>query len=68
MNKLETIAREAIRTDIPAFAPGDTVKVMVRVRVGGICGSDLHYYFDGGFGSVRIKEPMVVGPASFEAR
>jgi large subunit ribosomal protein L19 len=34
MNKLETIAREAIRTDIPAFAPGDTVKVMVRVREG----------------------------------
>jgi large subunit ribosomal protein L19 len=34
MNKLETIAREAIRTDIPVFAPGDTVKVMVRVREG----------------------------------
>ena len=34
MNKLETIAREAMRTDIPEFAPGDTVKVMVRVREG----------------------------------
>jgi L-idonate 5-dehydrogenase len=39
---------------------GDT-QVMVRIRAGGICGSDLHYYLDGGFGSVRIKEPMVLG-------
>jgi L-idonate 5-dehydrogenase len=39
---------------------GDT-QAMVRIRSGGICGSDLHYYFDGGFGSVRIKEPMVLG-------
>ena len=28
---------------------------------GGICGSDLHYYQHGGFGTVRIKEPMVLG-------
>ncbi|HSR14149.1 MAG TPA: 50S ribosomal protein L19 [Gemmatimonadales bacterium] len=34
MNKLETIAREAMKSDIPAFAPGDTVRVMVRVREG----------------------------------
>jgi L-idonate 5-dehydrogenase len=33
----------------------------VRVRCGGICGSDLHYYQHGGFGTVRIKEPMVLG-------
>lgn len=35
--------------------------VTVRVERGGICGSDLHYYHDGGFGTVRIKEPMVLG-------
>jgi L-idonate 5-dehydrogenase len=33
----------------------------VRVRCGGICGSDLHYYQHGGFGTVRIREPMVLG-------
>jgi len=33
----------------------------VRVRCGGICGSDLHYYQHGGFGTVRIQEPMVLG-------
>jgi L-idonate 5-dehydrogenase len=36
-------------------------EVMVRIRAGGICGSDLHYYQDGGFGTVRIQEPMILG-------
>ena len=38
-----------------------TTSCSVRVRCGGICGSDLHYYQHGGFGTVRIKEPMVLG-------
>lgn len=33
----------------------------VRVRCGGICGSDLHYVQHGGFGTVRVKEPMILG-------
>lgn len=36
-------------------------QVLVRVGYGGICGSDLHYFHEGGFGTVRIKEPMVLG-------
>src|ERR1035437_10084646 len=36
-------------------------QVMVRVGAGGICGSDLHYYNHGGFGAVRLKEPMILG-------
>ena len=28
---------------------------------GGICGSDLHYYNDGGFGSIQVKEPIILG-------
>jgi L-idonate 5-dehydrogenase len=35
--------------------------VKVRVRQGGICGSDLHYFHHGGFGTVRIQHPMVLG-------
>ncbi|OUM02777.1 L-idonate 5-dehydrogenase [Variovorax sp. JS1663] len=42
----------------PELGPG---QLRVRVRCGGICGSDLHYYQHGGFGTVRIKEPMVLG-------
>ena len=36
-------------------------QLRVRVRCGGICGSDLHYYQDGGFGTVRVQQPMVLG-------
>lgn len=36
-------------------------QLCVRVRAGGICGSDLHYYQHGGFGAVRIRQPMVLG-------
>ena len=36
-------------------------QLRVRIAFGGICGSDLHYYQHGGFGAVRIKEPMVLG-------
>ena len=38
--------------------PGE---VLVEISVGGICGTDLHYYRDGGFGPVRLREPMVLG-------
>ncbi|MGF1631299.1 MAG: L-idonate 5-dehydrogenase [Kiloniellaceae bacterium] len=41
-------------------APGPG-QVLVRTAAGGICGSDLHYYHHGGFGPVRLKEPMVLG-------
>lgn len=46
--------------DRPSGEPG-AGQVEVRVAAGGICGSDLHYYNHGGFGSVRLKEPMVLG-------
>lgn len=39
-------------------APGE---VQIAMAVGGICGSDLHYYNHGGFGDIRLKEPMILG-------
>ncbi|WP_315750328.1 MULTISPECIES: L-idonate 5-dehydrogenase [unclassified Bradyrhizobium] len=42
----------------PAPGPGE---VRVKIEAGGICGSDLHYYHHGGFGTVRIKQPMALG-------
>jgi L-idonate 5-dehydrogenase len=39
----------------------ERAQLRVRVRAGGICGSDLHYFQHGGFGTVRIQEPMVLG-------
>ncbi len=43
---------------IPEVGPRD---VKVRIRAGGICGSDLHYYQHGGFGAVRLRQPMILG-------
>ncbi len=40
--------------------PG-TGELLVQVDRGGICGSDLHYYNHGGFGTVRLREPMILG-------
>ncbi len=34
MEQMTTVAHEGLRTDIPEFAPGDTIRVMVRVREG----------------------------------
>jgi len=44
--------------DAGEIGPG---QVLVKVGMGGICGSDLHYFNHGGFGTVRLKEPMVLG-------
>ncbi len=42
----------------PEPEPG---QVLVRVRAGGICGSDLSYYFKGKSGDFAMKEPFVLG-------
>ncbi|MFC6489159.1 L-idonate 5-dehydrogenase [Nitratireductor sp. GCM10026969] len=44
----------------PVEGPG-AGEVLVRIGAGGICGSDLHYYHDGGFGPIRVREPIILG-------
>ncbi|CAN7424698.1 L-idonate 5-dehydrogenase [Pararhizobium sp. LjRoot238] len=36
-------------------------QVEIAIEAGGICGSDLHYYNHGGFGAIRLREPMILG-------
>ena len=61
---MKTITAHAARDlrleehDMPVPGPGE---VRVRLEKGGICGSDLHYFNHGGFGTVRLKEPMILG-------
>lgn len=43
---------------VPAPGPGE---VLLKMAAAGICGSDLHYYQDGGFGPVRVREPIIPG-------
>ncbi len=50
-----------LRIDEIEAQPMGAHEVTVRIGAGGICGSDLHYFHAGGFGTVRIKQPMVLG-------
>lgn len=61
MRALYADAARALRLgDCAAGAPGPG-EVRIRMARGGICGSDLHYYLHGGFGAVRLREPMILG-------
>ncbi len=44
--------------DMEAPGPG---QVAIKLAAGGICGSDLHYFNHGGFGTIRLREPMILG-------
>jgi len=44
----------------PTRDTGDD-EVQIQIERGGICGSDLHYVQHGGFGTVTLREPMVLG-------
>ncbi|HMO28851.1 L-idonate 5-dehydrogenase [Enterovirga sp.] len=50
-----------LRVEDTALGECGPGQAAVPIRAGGICGSDLHYYRHGGFGAVRVKEPMVLG-------
>src|SRR5512139_4145747 len=54
-------AKEDLRVepaDVPEPGPGE---VLLRLGAGGICGSDLHYYFEGRNGSFVVREPLIPG-------
>ena len=46
------------RVDTPSPVEDE---VVIDIEVGGVCGSDLHYYNHGGFGTVKLREPMILG-------
>ena len=54
-------AAKDLRIEEIELVPPGANQVQVSIKAGGICGSDLHYYNHGGFGTIRIKEPMVLG-------
>jgi L-idonate 5-dehydrogenase len=53
-------ARDLRIEDRPVEDP-QAGQLRLSLATGGICGSDLHYYNHGGFGAVRLKEPMILG-------
>lgn len=56
IHKARDLRIEEASVDTP-----DPGQVLVTLATGGICGSDLHYFNHGGFGAVRLKEPMILG-------
>ena len=50
-----------LRIETQPVRPPAAGEVLVKVSNGGICGSDLHYYLDGGFGKVRVTQPIILG-------
>lgn len=50
-----------IRVESHDLAPPAAGQVLVAIGAGGICGSDLHYFQDGGIGLIRVREPIILG-------
>lgn len=48
-------------TDVPVPAIAEDDQVLVRMRVVGVCGSDVHYYTQGRIGSLVVDYPFAVG-------
>ena len=54
-------AKEDLRVEpeeMPAVGAGE---VLLKLGAGGICGSDLHYFFEGRNGSFVVREPLIPG-------
>lgn len=54
-------AKGDLRVEEINVAPPARGEVLVAMGAGGICGSDMHYYQDGGFGPIRVQEPIILG-------
>lgn len=61
MKALFIHAAKDLRIEEIASEPPEADELVIDVATGGVCGSDLHYYNDGGFGPISIKEPMILG-------
>lgn len=49
---------EIFEEDIPSLKEGE---ILVALRATGICGSDMHYFLEGGLGSFKNPLPMYMG-------
>lgn len=53
--------RDDLRVDVldePALGQNEA---LVAIELGGICGSDLHYWLRGAAGESILREPLVLG-------
>jgi L-idonate 5-dehydrogenase len=53
-------ARDLRLSEIAEPVPSSN-EVVVQLGAGGICGSDLHYFAEGGVGDFRLRQPLILG-------
>jgi L-idonate 5-dehydrogenase len=53
--------KKDLKVETQDYAQAGSGEVLLRMAAGGICGSDLHYYQDGGFGPIQVREPIISG-------
>ncbi|OSQ35958.1 L-idonate 5-dehydrogenase [Thalassospira mesophila] len=53
--------QQDVRIETDIVATPEAGQVTVRVGAGGICGSDIHYFYEGGIGQIRVREPIILG-------
>lgn len=57
IHKAKDLRVEEAKVETPG--PGE---VLINMAVGGVCGSDVHYYNHGGIGEmIRVREPLILG-------
>lgn len=61
MKSIVIHAARDLRIEDQGVTPPGPGEVQITMAAGGICGSDLHYYSHGGFGAIKLREPMVLG-------
>src|SRR5229473_1206046 len=62
MNSIQLVAPRRLEArQMPAPPDPAAGEVLVRLRAVGICGSDMHWYKEGGIGSSRAIYPSVLG-------
>lgn len=54
-------AQEDVRIETREVGEVGPQQVLVRIGAGGVCGSDIHYYWEGGIGTIRVTEPIIMG-------
>lgn len=54
-------AQNDLRMEATSIPEPGIGQVLVHILAGGICGSDLHYWQDGGIGTIRVREPIILG-------
>ncbi len=62
MNRIVRLhGQDDLRLETETDPRPDAGQVVVAIGAAGFCGSDLHYHSQGGIGTIRVREPIILG-------